>query len=758
VGVTGDILYCVDDFEHIFKSEKIGKSEEVAVMEAISKIHSFARSVMWRRRLLALQDTLALGLLTGGFISAALIFYIRWKAIQTPVWIVALVIFSAVFAALLTRWSMSHSSENDAGFLIDDTLKLDDRFATSQALISKEQTAGEVEQALIEDAANRIADAKPAAIAPYQMKKFYALSAVALIAFISAMMVPQKVLPGGEEIVQAQADIQAAGEQLEKTSTEIEKFVPPDTVTANLAKEQAELGRSLRRSSDTRADALKKLSSLEDRIRQRHDEIKSTRADEIVALAQKRMGAAIAQMGNRNIQQSASEKEQAGNNQSATNSSPTDKPIDSKKSPSETADGKTANTQAANTRTAKTDSKNSKSDKGKTNQSDAAIANQNPAGKNAEKQQAETTAKANPSEQKTPGEKTGQSQIAGNPKSDGEKNPTSQKSDANQSQNGKGDKNQQPQVNKEALPEIPEIGKVQPPDNDQTKTEQEAKNAEQEKQEDKEQEQNKDAANPLATTIAQQTTKALSDQLLKKAEELKAGKMSAEDIKKLALSAAQLAKDLAPIAQSKEFQKSLEELAKQVNPQQLEQIARELMKDEKLQRELRAAAKLLWENRQVKDMVAGLTKTGAEIEADMRQQRGENPDNQPPNSLSKQQSEPIALSGKANGQQKGSTGQGAQQQGSGGQGTQSTRLESERKLAGQGREAKIAGQMQNRQGGDYVYSGARPGAGAARIPYSSAYPQYRRQAERSVERSQVPKHMRSMIRNYFDAINPNGKN
>lgn len=730
-------------------------------MEAISKIHSFARSVMWRRRLLALQDTLAWGLLAGGFISAALIFYIRWKTIQTPVWIVVLVVFSAVFAALLTRWSMSHTNENDAGFLIDETLNLEDRFTTSQALIGRKQTASEVEQALIEDAANRVTDSKPAAIAPYRIKKFYALSAVALIAFVIAMMIPQKSLPGGEEVVQAQADIQAAGEQLEKNSTEIEKFVPPDTVTANLAKEQAELGRSLRRSSDTRADALKKLSSLEDRIRQRHDEIKNTRADDIVALAQKRMGAAIAQMGSRNIQQAVTEKEQAGKNQATTNSSPTNKPIDTGKSPSETTENKTANSQAANSRTAKTSGKNPKTDKGKTNQSDTAIATPNPADKNAAKQSTETIAKANQTEQKNPGEKTGQNQVAGNQKNEGEKSSTSQKTDASSGQNGKRDKNQQSQVSKDATPEVPEIGKVQPPEKDKpTSTEQqEANNQEPEKSENKEQEQNKDAANLLATTIAGQTTKLLSEQLLKKAEELKSGKMSAEDIKRLALSAGQLAKDLAPIAQSKEFQKSLEELAKQVNVQQLEQIARELAKDEKLQRELRAAGKLLWENRQVKDMVAGLTKTGAEIEADMRQQRGENPGNQPPNSLSRQQSEPIALSGKGNttGQQKGSTGQGMQQ-GSGGQGTQTARVETERKLAGQGREAKIAGQMQNRQGGDYVYSGARPGTGAARIPYSSAYPQYRRQAERSVERSQVPKQMRSMIRNYFDAINPNGKN
>jgi hypothetical protein len=731
-------------------------------MEAISKIQNFARGVMWRSRLLALQDTLALGLLAGGLISAALIFYIRWKAIQTPVWIVALVVFSAVFGALLTRWSSSCASENDAGFLIDEALKLEDRFATSQAIISRSNVESEVEKALLEDASSRVEDIKSAAIVPYRMKKFYALSAVALIAFGAAIMIPQKALPGGEELVQTQADIQAAGEQLEKTSTEIEKFVPPETVTASLAKEQAELGRSLRRSSDTRAEALKKLSSLEDRIRQRHDELKNTRADEIVALAQKRMGTALAQMGKRNIQPSASEKEQASNSESANNSaSREDKANQKKASPDNPGNNEAGNKIASDSSTdAKVEGKNRQADKSNAKKSTVAKANQNPADKNranpdsADKdkedsnQKSADIAKPKPAEQKNTGDKSGQNQIAENQKSEGEKNPTSQKTDPNETQNAK----QQPDVKKNTSPENPVVGKDQTANKQpQENTGQgEVKNPEQEQPENKEQEQNQDTSNPLIKGIAEQATKALSEQLLNKAEELKAGKLSAEDIRKLAQSAAQLAKDLAPIAQSKEFQNTLEQLAKQVNPQQLEQIARELMKDEKLQRELQAAAKLLWQNRQVKDMVAGLTKTAAEIEADMRQQGGENNTKPSPDALPNQQSEPITLSSNANpkGQQKGSSGQG----------TQTARVEAERKLAGQGREAKISGQLQNRPGGDYVYSGVKPGAGAVRVPYSSAYPQYRRQAERTVERSQVPTHMRSMIRSYFDAINPNGKN
>ena len=73
---------------------------------------------------------------------------------------------------------------------------------------------------------------------------------------------------------------------------------------------------------------------------------------------------------------------------------------------------------------------------------------------------------------------------------------------------------------------------------------------------------------------------------------------------------------------------------------------------------------------------------------------------------------------------------------------------------GKGQETKLSGNLQRGSGGEYLYLQSKAGAGAARAPYSSAYPQYRREAERSVERSQVPPRMRSVVRSYFDAINP----
>jgi hypothetical protein len=75
---------------------------------------------------------------------------------------------------------------------------------------------------------------------------------------------------------------------------------------------------------------------------------------------------------------------------------------------------------------------------------------------------------------------------------------------------------------------------------------------------------------------------------------------------------------------------------------------------------------------------------------------------------------------------------------------------------GKGVDTKLNGKVTRGAGGDYLFLKAQAGGGTARAPYSSAYPQYRREAERTVERSQVPPHLRSVVRGYFDAINPDG--
>src|SRR5262249_55003379 len=76
---------------------------------------------------------------------------------------------------------------------------------------------------------------------------------------------------------------------------------------------------------------------------------------------------------------------------------------------------------------------------------------------------------------------------------------------------------------------------------------------------------------------------------------------------------------------------------------------------------------------------------------------------------------------------------------------------------GPGRAAKGGGPINLEAEGEPLYGSPRPGTATARVPYSAAYPGYRREAERSVQRSQVPPRMRALIRNYFDAINPDAE-
>ncbi len=78
-------------------------------------------------------------------------------------------------------------------------------------------------------------------------------------------------------------------------------------------------------------------------------------------------------------------------------------------------------------------------------------------------------------------------------------------------------------------------------------------------------------------------------------------------------------------------------------------------------------------------------------------------------------------------------------------------------MAGRGRDVKVSGAARRGSSGEYLYLPSQASTGSARAPYSTAYPQYRREAERAVRRSQVPPHLRSVVRSYFDAINPDGK-
>src|SRR4029453_10083176 len=53
----------------------------------------------------------------------------------------------------------------------------------------------------------------------------------------------------------------------------------------------------------------------------------------------------------------------------------------------------------------------------------------------------------------------------------------------------------------------------------------------------------------------------------------------------------------------------------------------------------------------------------------------------------------------------------------------------DRTLAGQGKESSLKGKLQQGSRGEYLFLQSKAGAGAARAPYSSSYPLFRRESE-----------------------------
>ncbi len=692
--------------------------------EAVAKIVRLERRVMWRKRLLSLQDGLALAVMISGLIAAALVALVRLRAIRTPLWAVIIGAMSLSFAAVLTRWFSTRARESDAAFLIDESLKLDDRIATSRVIIERGGPKSALEEALIEDAAERLGNRRATSVVPFRTRRWYALSLVSVIGLVAALMIPTRLLPVNETLAAERADIESAGEHLEQTAAEVEQAAPLGTETATLAKEQAELGRGFRRSTATRAEALRRLSALEERIRQRHDDLGSTRADEIVSLADQRLGSALSMLSTprrRKIEPdegqlalpadepSGASKREASKEARVTRPSGVRKPLESSQEnagKSEAAGSRTQSStkgeqpnvgveKAKGQRQAEPQKRLQEPVPGKGNRNadsvetdstnpDSKVAKEagSEPGAATEKQSDQKPSDQKPGDLKGGAEKTGDQQIA------------ERKADDQQP-------SEQPTGALEALK----------------------------------------AAVP--NSLTEQAAKALpkmSEELLKKAAEIRANELSPADIEKLRKAAEFLASDLAQIAQSKELQKALQEMARQIRPEQIEQVARELGNQEKLKQELEAAARLLSENQQAKEMVAGLAGQFARMQDERRQR-----DN-----------------GQRSGGKTEARDEGARAGNQASPGTRAhanrapEKLETaaDRRLAGQGRESSLKSKLRQGSGGEYLYLQSKAGVGAARAAYSSAYPRYRREAERSVQRSQVPPSLRSVVRKYFDAINP----
>jgi hypothetical protein len=86
VWVTQVIFYLIlTAVSLFFEFEAPAASEKLDMNEAVAKIVRLERRVMWRKRLLSLQDGLALAVTIGGLIAAALVVLVRLRPITMPV-------------------------------------------------------------------------------------------------------------------------------------------------------------------------------------------------------------------------------------------------------------------------------------------------------------------------------------------------------------------------------------------------------------------------------------------------------------------------------------------------------------------------------------------------------------------------------------------------------------------------------------------------------------------------------------------------
>ncbi|HEU4386946.1 MAG TPA: hypothetical protein VFV34_04050, partial [Blastocatellia bacterium] len=240
----------------------------------------------------------------------------------------------------------------------------------------------------------------------------------------------------------------------------------------------------------------------------------------------------------------------------------------------------------------------------------------------------------------------------------------------------------------------------------------------------------------------------LSAQLLKKAAELRANKLSEADIKQLAQAAKDLSRDLEKLASSKELQQAAEQVARSIDPAQIEQLARELANQEDLRRELQAAARLMTENREARDTIAGFAQQAAEIGERFEQSAGRSGAGRETDRGG------FGKNGSRSGQPGSSGLSGTDAAGPSSQKINSTASARDDARADGLAAARSGGLLRANEKEEKLYVKPTGGVVAARVPYSTAYPGYRREAERSVERTQVPARLRSLVQTYFDSINP----
>ncbi len=530
------------------------------MIDAVQRIKRFQRSVRLRSRLLSLRDAVSFSLTLAFLIITPLIVAAKLRLVDFPIWIVIAAVCLPSIGVALIRWATSLATEDESAFLIDQSLELDDRMTSSWSVIARGGPHGEFQRALIEDAAERISSERAASIVSSGMPRSYAVLLLSVVFLVVAAMLPARTTPITEAAATERTDVDNASVRLEESSNEIERETPKETDTAALAKEQSELGRKLRASRATRADALKRLGALEERIRQRHDDLVNTHADEIVTLADRRFSGTLSATPPtpKKFEQASAESKSSEQNESSKegNSGALNQKKDEKP-------GNTASSQSV----AQPSESANRSSRDDTAQSQTQSRNPR------------HSAKSKLSRQNTSASTDDRSDNSSKSDSSANKQASSKSSpNANVSADGTA-----------AKPSASDPAPTQPPAGEPNST---AQSGDKKPDTDHEQSKGGDAAKSAADalkavpdSLSQQAARALpkiSADLLKKAAQLRGNQLSPSDIEKLRNAAESLARDLSKIGQSEELQKALKEMAREVKPEQVEEVARQLESQENL--------------------------------------------------------------------------------------------------------------------------------------------------------------------------------
>jgi hypothetical protein len=723
------------------------------MIESAASIKRLEAGVRRRLQLLAIQDLIALSVLVSAGVVLIALLVLKLGLFQNRIGegigtggrlllcgipLAAAGVVEAVRRFLRKRggWRSNLDAEADhTDLIMDQALGLDDRVRAAGSIIRRGGPAALMETAVIEDAANRLAGSRPEQFVGYRpprldsaVRCYTSLACSIVLALVALIALIQYRLAGySGQGVEAEALVvmQAVGNDLERTTESIGESVAPGTPTAELAKQQADLARALKEAGTPgnasrtrpigRAEALKELSAIGEKLDSRKNELENTRAPEILSLAERRLQSALST--------TTSLRHEKGARDGGA------KPE---------VEGK--NSRSANPGSQDDQSGNRKGPKGKASPRDKPniAGNQSDTPSLAEKQSA---AGKEAAADKAPDESSRENQRDLAVKRDDSGRPDGAESSSGRSagSNAAGKEKASPPLDDSNLSQFK-------PDSTLQSTKDDGQSVSP---------QTDPSAGPLTGMLPN-----LSEDLIKKAAEMRADKLTPSDIEQFRKAAEGLlkdlsAKDLVNLANSKEIQQTLQQLARQVDPQQMEQLARQLLSQKEIRDELQAVRKLLMENRQAKETIAGFAEKAKEI-AKQFQEQGYKPRGFP-NDLD------STMGASKMGTTRGGSGAGNEAgSGAGGaRGTYGARRNGSEALNGAGRSGQSATQAAKRESnsgwipeGETIYGRTRPGSAPARVPYFAAYPGYRREAERSVQRSQVPPRLRGLIRNYFDAINP----